>query len=249
MALAKQWKGSPNVTPDRAGYHVEAIVIHIMQGTMADTDSWFGATRSQVSAHYGVARNGDVHQYVHEGDTAWHAGRVSSPSWSLLKPGVNPNLYTVGIEHEGWTGQTWTDQMLLSSATLVAEVATRWAVPLDRAHVIAHSQIFAPKSFCPGAGVSLNDLIARAKQKALQNGSYNTVAEGGSTMAAARVNVRLGAPSTSAPIVRTLDPPMGIQYIGWTSTGESVHNNPHWYKDLQGNFVWAGATTRPLPGL
>ncbi len=50
---------------------------------MAATDSWFGSTVSQVSAHYGIGINGEIHQYVQEADTAWHAGRGKRPNLGI----------------------------------------------------------------------------------------------------------------------------------------------------------------------
>jgi N-acetyl-anhydromuramyl-L-alanine amidase AmpD len=41
-----------------------------MDGTLAGTDAWFTNPASQVSAQYGIGKNGEVHQYVKEEDTA-----------------------------------------------------------------------------------------------------------------------------------------------------------------------------------
>ena len=95
-------KDAPNFWSGRKGFRPEAVVIHIMEGTLPGTDSWFASSSSQVSAHYGVGKSGEIHQYVKEGDTAWHAGRVDRPTWKLLKPDINPNLYTIGVEQEGY---------------------------------------------------------------------------------------------------------------------------------------------------
>jgi len=247
MAVTREWIGSPNFSPGRAGYRPRAVVIHIMQGTLAATDSWFGTTRSQVSAHYGIGETGRVHQYVQEGDTAWHAGRVATPTWPLLKPGVNPNLYTIGIEHEGWSGRQWSEPTMRTSASLLAELAQRWGIPLDRQHVIRHCDIYALKPFCPGPGVDLDALIRDAQERLTVTPTHNFVPSVGRTSATTRVNVRGGAPATSAPLVRTLSPGTGIDYVGWTSNGESVHGNAHWYRDANGDFVWAGGTAQPGP--
>lgn len=247
MPVAREWIGSPNFSPGRAGYRPRAVVIHIMQGTLADTDSWFGTTKSQVSAHYGVSVEGVVHQYVQEGDTAWHAGRVSSPTWALLKPGVNPNLYTIGIEHEGWSGNPWSDATFQTSAALVGEISQRWGIPLDRDHVIRHRDIYALKPFCPGTGVDLDALIRAARQSLVVSPPNNFIAGAGQTTATTRVNVRAQVPATSAPLVRTLSPGDTLDYVGWTSSGESVHGNAHWYRDANGDYVWAGGTADPVP--
>jgi N-acetyl-anhydromuramyl-L-alanine amidase AmpD len=122
--MAAIWVGCApgNFRQGRPGsFRPEAIVIHIMDGSMRAADSWFNDPRSQVSAHYGVGAGGEVHQYVKETDTAFHAGTIVRPSWPLLKPGVNPNYYTIGIEHEGrgdipWP---WPAAQLEASAALV----------------------------------------------------------------------------------------------------------------------------------
>src|SRR5215475_7550090 len=101
----------------------EAIVIHIAVGSLASVDAQFNNPRSSVSAHYCVAKSGNVHQYVHETDTAFHAGIIVNPNWSLLKPDVNPNFYTVGIEHEGMPEDIWPESQLAASSSLVREVA------------------------------------------------------------------------------------------------------------------------------
>ena len=35
----------------------ELIVLHIMDGTLSGTDSWFADPSSQVSSHYGIGLN------------------------------------------------------------------------------------------------------------------------------------------------------------------------------------------------
>jgi len=157
---------SPNFNVGRHIYVPEAIVIHIMEGTLNGTDSWFQSTISQVSAHYGIGKTGEVHQYVKESNTAWHAGRVNLPSWNLIKPAanglyINPNYYTIGIEHEGYADTDWTDETYNTSSGLINDISKRWNIPLDRQHVIGHHEIFSLKT-CPGNKVDINKLIALA---------------------------------------------------------------------------------------
>lgn len=49
--MAIRWIGSPNKDKGREGYRPEAIVIHIMEGTLKGTDAWFSNEESGVSAH------------------------------------------------------------------------------------------------------------------------------------------------------------------------------------------------------
>jgi len=156
-------KKSPNFWAGRKGYRPEGVVIHIMDGTLVGTDSWFANPASLVSSHYGIGRTGEVHQYVKEEDTAWHAGRVDAPVWKLIKSNINPNLYTVGIEHEGKPDDVWTDAMKQSSAALIREICQRWQIPIDRNHIVGHFEIFSKKPNCPARDKKIIDeLVALA---------------------------------------------------------------------------------------
>jgi N-acetyl-anhydromuramyl-L-alanine amidase AmpD len=164
--IQKIWKGSPNFWTGRKGYKPEIIVIHIMDGTLSGTDAWFVNPASQVSAHYGIGKNGEVHQYVKEEDSAWHAGRVDAPSAKLVKSNVNPNLYTIGIEHEGKADDIWTDAMKQASASLIREICQRWQIPIDRDHIVGHYQIYSKKPDCPAHDKKiLYELVALADQQ------------------------------------------------------------------------------------
>lgn len=252
MEASPRWIGSCNKTTGRAGYRPEAVVIHIMDDDIATVDDWFNTPKGPknnfpVSAHYGVARRGTVHQYVHEMDTAWHAGRVLRSSWPLLKPRVSPNLYTIGIEHEGTPSQVWTEAMYESSASLLAAVTQRWSIPLDRAHVIRHAEIFATKSYCPGPHCDMDQLLDMAHHVVLSGTGTNLVASTGTVTAVRNLNIREGAPSSLAPVARLAAAGTALAYTGWTSSGESVHGNAHWYQDGDGNYFWAGGTSAPTP--
>ncbi|MEM7244665.1 MAG: peptidoglycan recognition family protein [Acidobacteriota bacterium] len=243
------WKGSPNFVAGRRGYRPEAVVIHVMAGTLVGTDAWFKNPESKVSAHYGIGREGQVHQYVKESDTAWHAGRrTSDASWSLLKPRVNPNLYTIGIEHEGQVDDPWPDAMYESSAKLIQQACLRWDIPIDRKHVIGHREIFSRKS-CPGSRASLTRLVKMAGGQADDPESFNLVRTRGKVTVRRTLNVRQGLPTTRAPKAGRLKEGEELTYVGWTSNGQSVDGNAHWYRNADGDYLWAGATSEPVPGL
>jgi hypothetical protein len=145
------------------GYSPEIIVIHVIVGSLLSADRWFNNPAASVSAHYGVGRDGSVHQYVAETDTAFHAGIVVNPTCELVihRPNVNPNYYAIGIEHEGQPEDQWTDQQQNASAALIAEIAQRWNIPIDDQHVIQHHEIRASKT-CPGGQGKVDELIALA---------------------------------------------------------------------------------------
>lgn len=248
MALQIDWLGSPNKETGRRGFRPEAIVVHIMDGTLVGTDAWFANPKSAVSAHYGIGSAGQIHQYVAESDTAWHAGRRAQPTWRLIKPTPNPNSYTIGIEHEGHADTPWSDAMLAASTQLAAEVCNRWSVAVDRDHLIGHREIYARKS-CPGTWLSLDDWVRRVRQNVLAPATYNFMSQAGTVVTLSPLNLRQGAPTSVAPVQSTARRGDTLSYVGWTSNGLTVNGNAHWYKTATGLYFWAGATTEPAPGL
>ncbi len=147
----------------RQGHAVLGIVIHIEDGSEAGTDAWFDDPQSHVSSHYSVSKFGEIHQYVQEQDEAFHAGTVVEPTWDLVleHPGVNPNLYTVGLEHEGLATDEWPDTQYQASAQLIADIANRHGMAIDAAHIAPHHSIRANKT-CPGR-CDMTKLIALAQ--------------------------------------------------------------------------------------
>ena len=96
---------------------VSAVVIHYTEGSYAGAISWFKNCDAQVSAHYVIrSSDGQVTQMVREADKAWHARSA--------------NAYAIGIEHEAY-GNIWsffTEEMYQSSADLVRDICSRYAV-------------------------------------------------------------------------------------------------------------------------
>ena len=242
---------SPNYTAGRAGFTPIAIVIHIMEGSLDGTDSWFQNPSSKVSAHYGIGKKGNVHQYVSENDTAWHAGRVYQPSWKLIKPidnepnsYHNPNYYTIGIEHEGNEQTDWTDEMYQASSILIKEISKKWNIPLDRDHVIGHHEIYALKE-CPGQKVDLNKLIFQASgvlpvQKIM---TIDRVAGGGKVTTQSNIRIRR-SPDTTQPSIATVPSGVQLAFDGYTTQGEPIDGNNKWFYTNEGNWFWSGAVKK-----
>lgn len=156
---------------------VVALVYHVMEGTLAGTDSWFAARKSGASTHFGVGKAGEIHQYVALEDVAWGNGLMKSPDLSIpwLKEcwdtNFNPNLLTVSIEHEGAHVRDaagnittyWAPTEAQYQATLAL---TKWLVgelgiPVDSAHLIGHNRIDGvSRAYCPGPGFPWTRLLA-----------------------------------------------------------------------------------------
>ena len=142
-------------SPNRGGQRsvTTRIVLHLMDGTLAGTDAWFQAVDKQgepvakASAHFGIGKKGEIHQYVPLDCVAWHAGRVADPSVKL--PPGNPNYYSIGIEHEGRAKEHLPLELYIASARLLRALAAKYQIPLDSEHVLLHREIYAKKE-CPG---------------------------------------------------------------------------------------------------
>lgn len=65
--------------------------------------------------------------------------------------------------------------------------------------------------------------------------------------ARARLNVRRGAPSTSAPIALRLDPGATIPVTG-SIAGDRVHGNAEWLRAPDDLFLWSGAVVLSAAG-
>jgi N-acetylmuramoyl-L-alanine amidase len=153
------WKGSPHFTPDirrvsHAPHHEPPlIVLHTMDGSLEGTLAHFQHPATKVSSHYGVGREGQIHQYVHETDAAWTNGWIRQPTSSaILQRGGNPNHYTITIEFEGrQKGGTLTEPQYQAGLWLIQQIASRWHLPLTREFIIGHCEIDSlGKPHCPG---------------------------------------------------------------------------------------------------
>jgi len=71
---------------------VDSVVLHATAGGLSGTLGWFANPDSGVSAHYVVAKNGDVYQMVEERNKAHHAGA------SEFQGRRNFNDFSIGIE-------------------------------------------------------------------------------------------------------------------------------------------------------
>jgi hypothetical protein len=112
---------------------IDYIVIHDMEGYFLPSIGLNQDVNYGASWQYSVrSTDGHIAQHVKGKDVAWQAG-----NWYI-------NAKSIGIEHEGFLaeGSTWyTEAMYRSSAKLVRYLALRYAIPLDRAHIIGHDNV------------------------------------------------------------------------------------------------------------
>ncbi|MFE6775848.1 N-acetylmuramoyl-L-alanine amidase [Streptomyces sp. NPDC057702] len=115
-----------------ASQRIDYIVVHDTEGYW-DTALKLVRDPTYVSWHYTLrASDGHVAQHVPTRDIGWHAG-----NWYV-------NAKSVGLEHEGFltAPDAWyTEAMYRSSARLVRHLARRYAIPLDRQHILGHDTV------------------------------------------------------------------------------------------------------------
>lgn len=115
------------------------FVLHWIVGEVESADATFANSAKQVSAHYGIGSNGEVHQYVADEYIAWHAG-----NWEA-------NTKYIGIEHAG--GQDLgggnrkkpTEQCHLTSIELITELCRKHGISqlIRGQNIFKHSEIKA----------------------------------------------------------------------------------------------------------
>jgi hypothetical protein len=127
--------GGRNFTP-ALHRKITTIVIHVTDGgSLTGNVSWLIDDKSEASAHYVVSRDGSIVQLVPLHDIAWHSGNSKV------------NAHSIGIEHVGETYDPngFPAAQYQSSARLVAWLVRRYDIPINRAHIMGHSQVPDPK--------------------------------------------------------------------------------------------------------
>lgn len=174
-----KWMGNEHTNSSSRDGHVPFLIVdHISVGSMNSLDSWFTSKgNNRSSAHFGVAKDGRIHQYVAIERMAWanglDAADIASSDQPAIKdnPGINPNKYSVSIEHEGHDGDL-TPTQFESSVWLHQYIQNyirdKWKMefPLDRYHIIGHFMV-APESkpYCPGPKFPWERLYAELRRE------------------------------------------------------------------------------------
>ncbi|GAB2026095.1 hypothetical protein OfM1_21680 [Lactovum odontotermitis] len=133
---------------------IDTIVLHHNAGTGSGVvpNCWIAR---EASAHYQI-ENGKIISCLDEEQVAWHCGAA----------GYDNNGHTIGIEHQNSTGApNWlvSPENQEKSAQLVAEIAQRRGIPIDRDHIKRHREMPGCYTECSG-GLDIDWIVARAQQ-------------------------------------------------------------------------------------
>jgi len=148
----------------RNGCKIIAIVDHITACDKRTAIDWFTSSNNkESSAHYLVCKDGSIYQFVDESMKAWHAGIVQNPSSRLVlqdMKGVNPNAFSIGVEHEGQSGDQFTEVQYQSTLWLHTQIIAKYGIIIDREHIIGHYQVDSvDRAYCPGSGFPWDRLM------------------------------------------------------------------------------------------
>lgn len=219
---------------------ITKIIIHTMEGTFNGTVSWFQNPKSKSSAHYLVGLKGQVSQMVKESDTAYHATNYPY------------NLSSIGIECEdgGKPVSVRTDALYESVAQLVADIAKRYGIVINRSNVLKHNEVFKGKS-CPG-NLDVERIVRRAQElltatsvspsKPKSQFDFYPSSRSITIIAEKGANIRSTPTTTEKNILKTVPMNTTIAVDGFV-VGDPYGSNKLWWKVKdQSIYVWSGAT-------
>lgn len=141
LVNGEKWADSSNYTQER-NKSITRVTIHHFAGTNFESaGNRFATPNIGASAHYSVGPNGQVHQHVHESDTAW-----SDANW-------NSNCQTISIEHcnsQGAPDWKIADSTFELGCQLTADIFKRYNLgkAVRGINLFCHREL--AKTTCPG---------------------------------------------------------------------------------------------------
>jgi N-acetylmuramoyl-L-alanine amidase len=130
LPAAGYWAGTVNFNLRKPNF---VIIHHTAQNSCAQTLKTFTLSRTQVSAHYVICKDGTVHQMLNDYLRAWHAG---ASRWGSLS---DVNSCSIGIEIDNNGYEYFTPQQLTSLLVLLDTLKSRYTIPA--ANFIGHADI------------------------------------------------------------------------------------------------------------
>lgn len=154
------WRPIPTNYTDGGQSSVRGVVVHIMAGTLAGTDSWFRNPKAKASSHFGTGKGGALYQWVDTADRAW-AQAGGNSDW-------------LSVENEGQGGDKLTEQQLDKVAAVLRWAHEKYDVPLQVTHSPSGRGLgyhamggsaWGGHTSCPGSRIvaQLPEIVARAK--------------------------------------------------------------------------------------
>lgn len=151
----------------RQGAKIDTILLHHMAGTdAAGVVGLMESGKRQVSANYAIGRDGHAWGVVPEEERAWTSGASGDGGKGAA---WDRRSITFEIADEK-AGDPWpiSSAAFEKVARMIADMSTRYGIPLNRDHVIGHRELWTRyrasyPTACPG-GLDLDAIVARAIQ-------------------------------------------------------------------------------------
>ena len=128
----------------------DMIVLHHTGGNDIDADA------EQIHGwHLNQGWAGIGYHYVIRKDGTIERGR---PEWAIGSHAYGENSHTIGIHISGdFDSAQPTEKQIENCAELVADICTRYGIPIDTDHVVGHGELMATS--CPGTNLQalIND--------------------------------------------------------------------------------------------
>jgi len=137
---APYWVGTINFNLRKPNF---IIIHHTAQNSCPQTLQTFTMTRTQVSAHYVICKDGTVYHMLNDYLRAWQAG-VSK--WGNI---TDVNSISVGIELDNNGFEPFPDTQINSLLRLLARLKTAYSIP--SANFIGHGDIAPTRKNDPNA--------------------------------------------------------------------------------------------------
>ncbi len=143
--------GYPKGSSGRRGHKIIGACVHISGAEWQSNYNWIMNAVANASYNAIIKRDGAIVSLVPEQNAAYSHGRMNSPSWPLLKPGINPNLYTLSVARVGSDQNRWTPEQMVSTVKLLTYWSKKYDFPLERPYVFGHFEIDTTgRWYCPG---------------------------------------------------------------------------------------------------
>ena len=130
LMIAGNWVGTTNFNMRKPNY---VIIHHTAQNSCEQTLKTFTLTRTQVSAHYVICKDGTIHHMLNDYLRAWHGG---VGRWGNT---TDINSTSIGIELDNNGFENFTEPQVSSLLQLLALLKKRHGIPA--ANFIGHGDI------------------------------------------------------------------------------------------------------------
>jgi N-acetyl-anhydromuramyl-L-alanine amidase AmpD len=130
LIVSDEWVGTTNFSIRKPNV---VVIHHTAQESLEQTILTFTLTRTQVSSHYVIGRDGKIVQMLNDYLRSWHAGRGRWGNDTDL------NSSSIGIELDNNGSEPFTQPQIESLLVLCKQLKVKYSIPAG--NFIGHSDI------------------------------------------------------------------------------------------------------------